>query len=238
MSGIRSNFFYSSILTTANYIFPLLTYPYVSRVLGVSNIGLVNFVDGIINYLVLFSMLGISVTGIREIASVKESREDLNRTFSSFFFISLFLTIIAIIVLIILTCIVPQMRLHVQMMCIGGIKLVFNLFLIEWFYKGLENFKYITFRGLMVRCVYVISVFIFVKTSNDYNIYYLLTCLTIVFNAIINTIYSKKFVSLSIRNLTLKKYLKPIIIIGVYNILTSMYTTFNIVLLRPQNFMR
>ena len=68
MATIKKNFFYSSILTTANYIFPFLTYPYVSRVLGVNNIGICNFVDSIINYFILFSMMGISIVGIREIA--------------------------------------------------------------------------------------------------------------------------------------------------------------------------
>ena len=63
MGSIKKNFAYSSILTTANYIFPLLTYPYVSRVLGVANIGICNFVDSIINYFILFSMMGIGIVG-------------------------------------------------------------------------------------------------------------------------------------------------------------------------------
>lgn len=71
MVTLKKNIFYSTILTTANYIFPLLTYPYVSRVLGVDKIGICNFVDSIINYFVLFSMLGVGIVGIREIAKIK-----------------------------------------------------------------------------------------------------------------------------------------------------------------------
>ena len=63
--GVKKNFLYSAILTISNYIFPLLTYPYVSRVLGVTNIGICNFVDSIINYFILFSMMGVSIFGIR-----------------------------------------------------------------------------------------------------------------------------------------------------------------------------
>ena len=68
MATLKKNIFYSGILTTANYIFPLITYPYVSRVLGVANIGACNFVDSIINYFLILSALGIGTVGIREIA--------------------------------------------------------------------------------------------------------------------------------------------------------------------------
>ena len=71
MASIKKNFLYSSILTTANYLFPFLTYPYVARVLGVTNVGICNFVDSIINYFIIFSMLGIGTVGIREIAKYK-----------------------------------------------------------------------------------------------------------------------------------------------------------------------
>ena len=67
-NSIRVNFLYSAILTVSNYFFPFITYPYVSRVLGVEKIGICNFVDGIIHYFILFSMLGIVSVGIREIA--------------------------------------------------------------------------------------------------------------------------------------------------------------------------
>ena len=79
MTSIKTNFIYSSILTTANYIFPLITYPYVSRVLGVTNIGICNFVDSIINYFSMFSLMGIVAVGIRSIAAVKSDKEELSK---------------------------------------------------------------------------------------------------------------------------------------------------------------
>ena len=83
MANIKKNFFYSSILTTANYIFPMLTYPYVSRVLGVEKIGLCNFADSIIGYFLLFSFLGMGTVGIREIAKYKDNPSKLNNVYSS-----------------------------------------------------------------------------------------------------------------------------------------------------------
>ena len=85
MVSLRKNIFYSSILTAANYVFPLLTYPYVSRVLGVSNIGICNFVDSLINYFSIVSILGIGTVGIREISRVKHDKKHLESTFSKIF---------------------------------------------------------------------------------------------------------------------------------------------------------
>ena len=140
--GIKRNFFFSSILTTANYIFPLIIFPYISRVLGVNNIGICNFVDSIINYFILFSMMGLSITGIREIAKVKKDKSILQQTFSSLFVLNLISTSIALILLIIGIYTIPQLKEHQNLMWIGAVKLVFSLFLIEWFFKGIENFKY------------------------------------------------------------------------------------------------
>lgn len=227
-TSIKKNFFYSSILTSANYIFPLLTYPYVSRVLGVTNIGICNFTDSIINYFILVSTMGVSVLGIREIAKCKDNRTELDKTFSSIFLLNTYATLIALILLLIFTFTVPKLSAHKPLMIIGAVKLLFNYLLIEWFYKGLEEFKYITFRTLLVKIGYTIAVFIFIQDTNDYPIYYLLTVLMIVFNAILNSIYSKKFVSLKYHGLNLKKFIRPFFTFGAYLIITSMYTSFNV----------
>lgn len=226
--SVKTNFFYSSILTSANYLFPLITYPYISRVLGVTNIGICNFVDSIVHYFVLCSMMGIGYVGIREIAANKSSKENLDDTFSSLFWLNTITTTIALILLILFTIFVEQLRVHWQMMLIGGLKLIVNYMLIEWLYKGLEEFKYITIRTLFVRVIYVFGIFIFVKNSEDYEIYYLLTALMIVFNAIINMIYSRKYVTLKFKLIKISKIIKPFFVLGIYLLLTSMYTSFNV----------
>lgn len=231
MSSLKKNFFYSSILTTANYIFPLLTYPYVSRVLGVNNIGVCNFIDGIINYFVLFSMMGIGILGIREVATNKNSPEKLRKTFSSLLTINSITTIIGLVILTIATISIPRLAENIELMIFGGFKLLFNLFLIEWFYKGLEDFRYITVRTIFVKCLYVIAVFAFVRKSTDYQIYYLITILMVVVNAIINIIHSRKFTTFSFKGIEIKPYVKPYFTLGVYFLLTSMYTSFNVIYL-------
>lgn len=64
--GIKKNFVFSTVLTVSNYIFPFIIYPYVARVLGVNNIGICNFVDSIVNYAMMISMMGIGIPGVRD----------------------------------------------------------------------------------------------------------------------------------------------------------------------------
>lgn len=231
MAGIKKNFLYSTILTTANYIFPFLTYPYVSRVLGVTNIGICNFVDSIINYFVLFSMMGISIVGIREIAKSKGEKQSLNKTFSSLFALNAMTTFILLVALVISIYTVPKLYVHKELMWLGVLKLAANFLTLDWLYRGLENFKYITARTIAVKTVYVISVFVFVHEQSDYPIYYLLLCLMVVVNAFINAFHSRKFVRFSFRIVNVKSYVKPFFSMGTYMILTSMYTSFNVAFL-------
>ncbi|MBS4806733.1 MAG: flippase [Paraprevotella sp.] len=225
MASIKKNFFYSSILTTANYIFPFLTYPYVSRVLGVNKIGACNFVDSIIHYFILISMLGISSIGIREIAKNKRNHNELSNTFNNLFWLTGLCTLIATLILLIFIYSIPQLYAHKNLMLIGGLKLISNFLLIEWLFKGLEDFKYITQRTLIVKCIYVICVFCFVREQADYPIYYLLLTLMISLNALCNCMYARKYVRIK-RPKAIFKYMKPFAIMGLYAILTNMYTTF------------
>lgn len=228
MPSIKKNFIYSSFLTTANIIFPLVVYPYVSRVLGVANLGLCSFINSIIDYFVLFSALGINILGIREIAAASKDQNKLDQTFSSLVVINGIATLVMLFILIGATIFVPRLHQNINLMLIGGFKLLFNFLLIEWFYRGLEEFKYITIRTLIVRLLYVASVFLLVKHENDYPVYFLLTTLMVVINAAINVVHSRKYATLTIKHLNLKFFTRPYIELGVYKVLTSMYTSLNI----------
>ncbi len=234
MSSIKKNFVWSSILTVAGYLFPLITFPYVTRVLGVEGLGNYQFAYSTIEYFCIFAMLGMGAIGIREVAKEKGDREKLSQTFSSLVIINLITTFLAIIVLLALTFIIPSFISHSKMLYIGIARILCNTLLIEWLFKGLEDFRFITVRAILVRCVYVASVFLFVKGENDYVIYFLLSTLTVVVNSVINLVYSKRFVDFSFRNLNLQPYIKPFIILGVYQILTAMYKSFNVIYLGSQ----
>ncbi len=229
--NIKKNFLYSTTLTVSGFVFTFLTFPYISRVLGVNNIGICNFVDSVINYFILVSMLGVNAIGIREIAKYKNDKNALEESFRDIFFLNGLFTLAGLIILIVLIFVIPKFYQYKELMFIGAAKLFFNFLLVEWFYKGTENFKYITVRTLIIKIVYVVSVFIFVREQKDYIIYYFLTSMAVIVNAVYNWRYLCKQIQIKIAGLRLKRFLPGIVTMGVYMILTSLYTTFNVVYL-------
>lgn len=228
MSGsIKKNFAYSTVLTVSGYLCPLITFPYVTRVLGANNIGICNFVLGVIGYFVILANLGMMTVAIRETAAASGDRERLSKIFSSLLILHLISTIVAMVALTICIFLIPRFYEHKELLWIGTGQLFFNFLTIEWFYKGIENFKYITIRSIAVRFIQVILTFVVVRSPDDYINYFLLQFITVVINALINIIYSRNFVSFSLRDVDVRPYLKSFFVLGTYSILTSMYTTFN-----------
>lgn len=230
-NSIKKNFAYKSLLTISNYLMAFITFPYVSRVLGVEGIGLVNFVDNTINYFLLFATLGVSVLGVREIARVRDNAQSRSVVFSNILGINLMFTLLTIIVYVILISSIPRFEQYSELLYIGISKILFSAFLIEWFYTGIENFKYITIRTLIIKTLYVASVFIFVQTKGDYKLYFILTLFVTIINALINIGYSRKFVKIQVKELFRLNFLKQNLTLGIYNIMTSMYLTFNVMYL-------
>lgn len=230
MTSIKRNFGYNIFLTLASYLVSFVLFPYVSRVLGVDNVGRIGFVNNVVSYFSLFAILGIKTLGVREIAAC-QTREQRSEVFSSLTGFLLISTVFLTTIFLCCIWLVPRFHADKECFIIGASILFFTSFLIEWFYQGLENFKFITIRSIVVRIIYAISVFIFVQGKDDYLLYYALTAGSIIVNAIINFIYSKKFADFSIRNIHFRKYLNPIFSLGLYGIMISMYTTFNTIFL-------
>jgi flippase wzx len=172
-------------------------------------------------------MLGISTYGIREIAKNKSDKTKLNQTFYDLISINILMSILLCFILFISLNYSETLSQNKQLVYIGICKLLLNTFLVEWFYKGIENFKYITIRSFIVKCLYVIAIFVLVKEQKDYYIYYAITVGMVVVNAFCNIFYLRNFISLKLIHFNLSHYFKPLCIFGTYSILTSMYTSFN-----------
>lgn len=231
MPNIKTNFAYNIALTLSTYVINLVLFPYVSRVLGVDLVGKIGFTNNVINYFSLFALWGVAIVGIREIASCGEDREKRSKVFSSILAFIMILTSIITITYFVAINTIPRFIANKELMVYGTFSLFFTTLLIEWFYQGMENFKYITIRSVLVKLLYALSVLFFIRTENDYVLYYKLTVGVVVINALINLIHSRKFVRFSLGSISLKQYAKPIFSLGVYMILTSMYTTFNVIFL-------
>ena len=226
--SVKRNFVYNGILTLSNYIFPLIVYPYVSRVLGVSNIGICNFVDSVVHWFILFSMMGMTILGNREMAAIGNDRERRSKAFSELIVLNLVTTFIAAAGLLVAMFTVPKLIPYRSLLYVGVLKLFANFLCIDWFFRGTENFRYITGRTIFIKVLYVVAVFVFVRKADDYPLYYLLTVLMLAANAVINLFYARRSVSFIRKGLEPKRYLKPFLMLGMYMLLTALYVTLNV----------
>lgn len=229
--GIKRNILYSTFLTGANLIFPFITYPYISRVLGVEKIGICNFALGFINYFMLFAMMGITTIGIREIAQCRSDKDRMSKVFSSIFFLNLISSLIVSLVYLIVILLLPSLQQYRTLLLIGALQLLFASFMIEWLYRGVEDFLYITKRSILIRIFYVIALFLVVRTDNDYELYFILTVISMIANTFFNWKHKRKHIKLDFRHLDIKRFLRTFLLFGFYGLLTSMYISFNVVYL-------
>lgn len=230
-TSIKKNFAYKSILTVSSYLMAFVTFPYVSRVLGVEILGLVNFVDNTVNYFLLFATMGIALLGVREIAAVKDCELERGRVFANVLGLNLLFTFGALIIYFLAISLILQLHQYSELFYIGGAKILFSTFLVEWFFTGIEHFRYITIRSIVVKILYVIAVFCLVRTPDDYKLYFILTVGVVVLNSLVNILYVKKFIRIRLEHMISRKYVKQNISLGVYSIMTAMYLTFNVMFL-------
>ncbi len=230
--GLKKNIFYNSFMTAGLYLSQVITFPYVTRVLGAEKLGTCNFVQSYVQFFLLVSALGVSSLGVREIAKSNNSKELLNDTFSRLFTLTAATTIIAFLLYLIIGLAIPQLSAHPKLFWIGAFNILFHLFLIEWFYRGIEEFKYIACRTLIVRVAYVVFVFVLIKNENDYVLYSFLLLITIIINSSVNWIYSKRWVKFKISSLKkIGNLWKPHLLIGFQLILLGYNVTINPMLL-------
>lgn len=231
MSTLRKNIAYKGLLTFSNYIIGFITFPYITRVLGPENFGLVNFVMNTVDFFLLFATMGITTIGTREIASARGNQNMMDTTFSKVLGLNLIFTIATLFIYFITVFTLPKLFENRELFYIGAAKILFTAFAVEWYFTGIENFRYITYRSLLVKSCYVVSVFILVKTSNDYVLYFSLTILSVIINSVINFIYSRRYVGIKLNKIFSKAYIKQNIRLGIYTIMTSLYITFNVMFL-------
>lgn len=230
MKSIKENFIINSIKIFFNLIFPIVTFPYISRILGPIGIGKITFATSVINYFLLFTNLGIPLYGIREIARTRENKVNLSKSFSEILFLNLVTTLIGMISFII----VLKLNLlgnDIRLFQIMSLNIIFTFIGVEWYFQGIEDYGYITKRSVLFKIISIILMLIFIKKENDIVIYVGILVLALVGSNILNFFKARKEVTISFKNLNLKKHLKPIFTIFSMNIAISIYTNLDSVML-------
>lgn len=230
IKNLKNNFIFNTFRIIINLLFPIIIFPYVSRVLDPEGIGKVAFTNSVSEYFIMFASLGIPLYGIREVAKVRDNKQKLEITTSEIFLLNLITTLVVIVFYFIILYLgyLGQEKSLLKIMSLN----IFLTFLgVEWFYQGLEEYKYIAIRSIFFKIISLILIFILVKTKKDYISYGLITVLSTVGSNIFNFFKLKSFTNLTFKKLNIKRHLKPIAMIFSMNIAISIYTNLDNVML-------
>ncbi|MET0570521.1 MAG: flippase [Pedobacter agri] len=231
MSGLKKNIAFNTLLSISQILFPLVTFPYASRILGPEGMGAINFADNIITYFLIFSALGIPLYGVREIAKVKNDPVALGKVFSELILIHLLTSLLSIVILLVVSLSSDRLLENIDLYKIGMTILLGNVFIAEWFFQGIEKFKYIAIRTVSIRIFTIVLLFALIHSVADLNLYYALNLIATLLAAAVNMYSISKIVKISFRHLSLKKHLRPLLIIFSNSIITTIYLVFDTIIL-------
>ena len=232
--SVKVNYILNLINTGTQMLFPLITFPYVCRVIEADGIGQINFFQSIISYISLFTCLGIPMYAIREIARDRSDVVQMNRTAMEILLLHSMLTLVGYAIVTILCLTVPQIQVNIPLFLILSLTIFFTAIGCEWFYQGIEDFKYITIRGLIIKTVSVVLLFIFVKSKTDLLYYGCYTVFGVLGGNIFNFFRLRKYIhreNIIFSELHIKRHIKPVLKVFSFSVVTSIYLQLNTVLL-------
>lgn len=166
--ALVSNFSYLTLLQVAGYLFPLITIPYLSRVIGATGIGRVAFGAAVITWFMSISTWGFNFTATREAARNRDDSQKLSEIFSNVFWSRVTLSLICFIILMLLIAIIPSFNENKLVLLITFINIPANILFPEWLFQALERMKYITILSLISKLIFTLAIFLFIKTPEDY----------------------------------------------------------------------
>lgn len=234
MASIKTNVLLNYINTITGIIFPVITFPYASRILLPDGIGVVNFLNSIINYIVLFTSLGIPLYAVKEIARHRDDIHSRNKTTIEIGLLGMILCAFGYVAVFLLSVLVPRISANRELFYILSSAIFFTSIGANWFYQAIEDFKFITLRTVIFRTLSAIGLFVFVKDKGDLLIYATVNVMMSVGSNCINFVHLRKYISLSTLKgvkLELFKHLKPALHIFVLNLIISIYVQLNSVML-------
>lgn len=205
--SIKKNTIFNFFLTFASVLFPFITTPYISRVLNIEDIGIINQGSVFSTLFINLISLGVTGYGAREIARVRNDIEKLNKVFFSVLSLHIFAFILGSFFYFGYSAVfITEIKLK-QVYFIYYFLLAINPFMIEWFYTGLEEFKYIALRSIAIKTLMFILLFVFVRNEGNFLQYAVLLVSAQGVNGIFNIIHVRKYISFRFFKLDLRTVL-------------------------------
>lgn len=232
--SLKANYLFNLANTISGLLFPLITFPYASRILLADGIGQIIFFQSIIQYITLLTCLGIPMYAIREVAKIRENIEERNKVTVEILLLHASLTVVGYIIMILLVATVTKIQVDILLFLLLSTTIFFTAIGCEWFYQGVEDFKYITIRGLIVKTISVILLFLLVKTKEDIMWYAAYSVFGVLGGNVFNFVRLRKYISiktLPFRELHPLRHLLPALHVFVLNLVISIYVQLNTVML-------
>lgn len=172
---VFANFGYLSLLQIAGYVFPLITMPYLARVIGADGFGKIAFASAIVIWVQTISDWGFNMTATRDVAQNRDNKEKVSRIFSNVLWARCLLTIFSGLLLLLAVSIIPYFRSNADIIWITFLLVPGYILFPDWFFQAIEKMKYTTIFNLLLKLIFTVAVFIFIRDREDYLIQPLLT---------------------------------------------------------------
>ena len=231
-TSYKLNMVLNAIKGLMGILFPLISFPYVSRILGVENLGKFNFSSSIISYFVLAANLGITPYAIRECAKARENRKKVDEFASDIFSINSISSLFSIVALVVTLLFVRKLNDYRTIIMILAMQIPLNLIGIEWVFSAFEDYFYITIRSIFFQFLSLILLFVFVRSENSLIVYSIITVMSAAGVNILNWNYARKYVNIHLRiSADLKKHMKPILLLFAMTVAGTIYSSTDMTIL-------
>lgn len=220
-ASIKSNYFYNMTYQILNLILPLVTTPYISRVLGASNIGIYSYTYSIVSTFVLIGSLGIGTYGQREIATVNDDKKETSKLFWEILSVKTLSVLLSLFVYGIVIVAYEEYSIYFFIQIPYFVAAILD---ISWFYQGIENFKNVAIRNIVIRLLSIVLLFAFVKKDDDLIVYILILCASQILGNL--TMWMKLPILIektNLKNLNLVKHIKPTFVYFIPTIAHQIY---------------
>lgn len=230
--SVKYNLVMNILLKVSSVLFPLITFPYATRILGADSYGRVGFAISVVSYFALLASLGIPSYAVRKCAQVRSNENELNKTVKEILIINCIALFVTIMCFFGIVYVVPRFANEKRLLFICSISIILQTFGVEWFYQSIEQYDYITLRNISIKLISLIFLFFCVKKADDVVPYALITIAGTVGANFVNILRLPRMIDLRTNyQLNLKQHLKPIFILFFYYAATTIYTNLDIVML-------
>lgn len=231
-TSLKKNAILNTIKTLMSLIFPLITFPYASRILLPEGLGKINFALSVISYFAIISSLGIENYGIREAAKLRDDKIKLSQFSKEIFLINMISTVAAYLLLFVTIVFVPKFQEYKTLLYVTSATILFTTLGMNWLYSAVEDYLYITVRSIVFQILSLVLLFILVKTKDDYVKYATISVISNVGSNILNFIHSRKYITFKTGlAFQIKKHIKPIFVLFAMAIAVKVYTVLDATML-------